>query len=317
MCTFNGAPFVWEQLESIAAQTRLPDELIVLDDRSTDRTMEIIHSFAANARFPVRAKVNEVNCGVTQNFQSAISLCQGEIIALCDQDDIWNPRKLVRIAEIFDHSSATAAVFSDGELIDSSSRALRKRLWGTFFFGRKDQWRFRRGQGLSVLLKRSVVTGATLAFRKRFCELVLPIPAAHVHDYWIAILLSCCGDIQPIPEALIQYRQHGKQQIGPGPARLSLVNRTKKGLQVDRQSYLAEVTCLKDICTRLDAQKSEFPFRESAMDLITKKIMHRSARATLPASKLRRLPTVFRQMVNRGYWNYSGGWKSVAKDVFV
>src|SRR5258708_3955131 len=94
MCSYNGARFLREQLESIATQTRLPDELIIFDDRSTDETIEIIDAFVKHARFPVRVEISESTRGATKNFEKAIALCQHEIITLADQDDVWHPNKL-------------------------------------------------------------------------------------------------------------------------------------------------------------------------------------------------------------------------------
>src|SRR4029079_17285220 len=93
----NGARFLPEQLRSIAAQTRPPDELIVCDDRSTDETAQVIEAFAATAPFPVRLVRNEERLGSTRNFERAVSLCDGSLIALADQDDSWHPEKLARL----------------------------------------------------------------------------------------------------------------------------------------------------------------------------------------------------------------------------
>ena len=79
MCTYNGARFLPEQLESITMQTRLPDELVICDDQSTDESAEIIKAFLPHAPFAVRLEVNESNRGSTKNFEKAIGLCQGEI----------------------------------------------------------------------------------------------------------------------------------------------------------------------------------------------------------------------------------------------
>ncbi|MCA1556539.1 MAG: glycosyltransferase, partial [Acidobacteria bacterium] len=80
LCTYNGARYLPAQLDSIAAQTLLPDELVICDDCSTDETRDVITSFAARAPFAVRLYVNEVNLGSTKNFEQAISLCTGDII---------------------------------------------------------------------------------------------------------------------------------------------------------------------------------------------------------------------------------------------
>ena len=71
MCTYNGGRFLEEQLLSIAGQTRLPFELVVCDDHSTDATCKIVQAFAASAPFPVRLYVNERNLGSTKNFEHA------------------------------------------------------------------------------------------------------------------------------------------------------------------------------------------------------------------------------------------------------
>ncbi|MBC7931137.1 MAG: glycosyltransferase, partial [Rubrivivax sp.] len=91
MCTYDGGRYLAEQLASIAAQTRAPDELVVCDDRSRDETTSIVRRFAETAPFPVRLYVNEQNLGSTRNFEKAIGLCEGELIALSDQDDVWLP----------------------------------------------------------------------------------------------------------------------------------------------------------------------------------------------------------------------------------
>src|ERR687885_1327551 len=94
MCTYNGAAFLREQLQSLAAQARTPDELVVCDDASADATVRVVREFAAAAPFPVRLTVNERNLGSTKNFERAISLCAGDLVALSDQDDLWLPAKL-------------------------------------------------------------------------------------------------------------------------------------------------------------------------------------------------------------------------------
>src|ERR1700759_3102252 len=101
MCPYNGARFVGEQLESIAAQTLAPSELVVCDDRSTDATVRLVESFPARGPFSVRLGVTEHTLGSKKIFERAVSLCRGELIALSDQDDVWLPGKLARLAAEF------------------------------------------------------------------------------------------------------------------------------------------------------------------------------------------------------------------------
>jgi len=98
LCTYNGAAYLGEQLDSIVAQSRPPDELVVCDDGSTDGTVGLLQAFVPEAPFPVRLYRNERNRGFAKNFERAISLCTGDFIALSDQDDVWKPEKLARLA---------------------------------------------------------------------------------------------------------------------------------------------------------------------------------------------------------------------------
>src|SRR4051794_13032642 len=101
MTTFNGERYLREQLDSLSAQDRLPDELVVCDDGSSDGTLEMVRAFAASSPFEVRLVENDERLGVTGNLEKAISLCDGELIALCDQDDVWRSDKLQRLEQMF------------------------------------------------------------------------------------------------------------------------------------------------------------------------------------------------------------------------
>src|ERR1022692_1712085 len=86
MAVYNGERFIGEQLESLARQERLPDELVISDDGSSDRTVEIVRDFAARVPFPVRLLIHDQNVGCTKNYERAIRECSGEVIFLCDCD---------------------------------------------------------------------------------------------------------------------------------------------------------------------------------------------------------------------------------------
>ena len=96
LCTYNGERFLRQQLESIQQQSRLPDELVVCDDRSRDQTVAIVREFATSVSFPVVIVQNPETLGSSRNFEKAIRLCTGDLIALSDQDDIWYPNRLQR-----------------------------------------------------------------------------------------------------------------------------------------------------------------------------------------------------------------------------
>ncbi len=176
LCTYDGARFLEAQLESLAAQTWLPDELVVCDDRSTDGTVAILESFARRAPFPVRIEVNPSTLRSTANFGKAIGLCTGDLIATCDQDEVWMPEKIACTVAAFAEDERRGLVFSDAEVVDEALQPRGYRLWQSAFVGSVQRRRFREGRGLDVLLRPWAVTGATMAFRDSWRPLLLPIP---------------------------------------------------------------------------------------------------------------------------------------------
>jgi len=315
MCTYNGSRYLREQLESIAAQARLPEELVICDDCSEDQTVEIVRRFAHEVQFPVRLEVNAANLGSTKNFEKAIRLCQGNIIALADQDDIWHPAKLSRMAQVFHRHKDIGAVFSDGELVDADSRPLFKTLWRSVSFNAREQDKFEAGQGLRVMLKHPTVTGATMAFRSEFRGLVLPIPPNQIHDHWIALLIASVSQLAPIRDTLIQYRKHDAQQIGPGETD-SLWQQIQVSRRMDR-NYLREAEHFNEVYQRLCDRCGAFRPHPFAVHLIPQKISHQKIRGSLPSPKLLRLASLAREVVTLRYWRYSKGLGSVAKDLLA
>lgn len=315
MCTHDGSRFLSEQLESIAAQGRLPDELIICDDCSADATPEILERFRQRASFPVRVELSQKNLGTTKNFEKAIELCQEEVIALADQDDIWHPEKLGRVMEVFRRDQGLGAVFSDADLIDAEGRPLSKTLWGSAFFTVREQQKFHEGQGLKIMLKHPTVTGATMAFRSKFRDLVLPIPSSQIHDHWIALLIASVSHLAPIRNALIKYRKHDGQQIGPGN-----IDSPWQQIRVSRQTgrnYLSEAERFSEVYDRLCDCSATFPPHLYALDLMRQKIRHQKSRGSFPNSKFSRIPPIIREIASLRYWRYSNGLGSVAKDLLV
>ncbi len=124
LITFNGAKYLQEQLDSLAKQTVLPDELVVCDDCSTDATMEILHRFAETAPFSVRIFQNEKNLGWSANFHKAFFLCENEVTFFCDQDDIWLPEKLEKMLSVFEREPEVGMVLSYDHRVDAAGNPI-------------------------------------------------------------------------------------------------------------------------------------------------------------------------------------------------
>ncbi len=316
MCTYNGEKYLHEQLQSIAAQTRLPDEMVVCDDGSSDATAEIIEEFARIASFPVRFFRNPKNLGSTKNFEKAIGLCTGDLIALSDQDDIWLPGKLARQAEMMERDPSLGAVFCDAELIDATSRPIGIRLWPSILFPPREQKRFRSGRGIDVLLKRNVVTGATLMVRANLRYLFIPVPAIWVHDGWIAWMMVVYTKLAFISEPLLRYRLHAGQQIGTEIAALSglsLLQRLRKGKRDEPAKHLATARELEELRRHLLC--SNAPGSHATALLLQQKIAFLRDRA---APNVNRIAKVFQLFLHAGhYQRYESGLKFFVRDILM
>jgi len=113
MTTYNGAQYIIEQLESIRLQTRKVDEIVIVDDGSSDNTMELVRDYAD--KYPecgIRLEQNETNLGYKKNFYKAISLCNGDITFLCDQDDCWLDNKVEKIYGLLEEHPEISVVSS-------------------------------------------------------------------------------------------------------------------------------------------------------------------------------------------------------------
>ncbi len=314
MCTYNGAKYLSEQLDSIALQTRLPDEIVICDDKSTDNSWKIIQAFSKSVPFVVRCYVNEINMGSTKNFEKAINLCQGSVIVLSDQDDVWHVDKLKRVESIFMLSPKVGAVFSDAEIVDEYLQPKGYSLWEAVGFNFSAQKRLAQGDAMKILLKSYVVTGATLAFRSNFKELILPIPSNWVHDGWIALLIAYSSKLAIVSDYLIKYRQHSQNQIGA--FKKNIIEKAIIAVQpIERTAYVRKATHYMSAYERIVAIYPEAS-TNGRMRLFEGKFKHLRARANLPKSKLRRLPHIFTELINFRYNRYSNGIKSFLKDFF-
>ncbi len=324
MCTYNGARYLPEQLASIAAQRRPPDELVVCDDYSSDTTRELLKQFKAQAAFPVRLYFNEQKLRVLRNFAKAISLCEGDIIALCDQDDVWLPEKLSRMAAEFAQAPEVGLVFSDLEVVDKELQPLGFNAWQSHWvdFGLKEQRRFKQGKALDVLLTRNVITGAGAVFRREFIDLVLPFPEVSgmplLHDYWLGLMISTVAPIVPISTPLVKYRIHGDQQMSLSQPRAQRT--AQQEARGKRDGYQVSLKILECVAGRLaERATQESSYWDLSRDL-QQRLEHARVRARLSQHRFhQRLRLALRERAVRRYHRYprvdASAWQEFFEDV--
>ena len=320
MCTYNGCKFLQEQLDSISSQTRLPDELIVCDDGSSDSTLSILKDFSDSAKFPVRIRCNSSRLGISKNFEQAISLARGNLIALCDQDDIWRHDKLEILVQQLCEKPEVGYVFTDAIVINELGETIHESLWKEVVFDRQQYAIFSRGPvgQLRVLFRGNKVTGATMAFRAMLKAISLPIPELWAHDAWIAFASSINGIRGlAIHEPLIYYRRHHGQAAGiEHPENLNLLRRAWNSFRGIPRAYESQSLELREWSKSLAFLENRSGPPPLLADLLVEKVNHTALRLRLyRLPRKTRLAAIANELIHGRYHFYSAGWKSAVKDL--
>ena len=212
MATLNGADFIGAQLASIARQTKLPSELVICDDGSTDGTIKIIQKFARSAAFPVRLIRNEERLGYRKNFLQAAALCTGDLISFCDQDDIWKRSRLRRMAKAFKNPAVLLA-FHNATVVDGRrapvGQTFKRATEKIYAPLELPPWTI--VPGFSQVFRRSLLS--YLSLYEHSVDVYCPSEKMP-HDQWFLFLASVFGTVAYVPDRLALYRQHGRNSSG-------------------------------------------------------------------------------------------------------
>lgn len=316
LCTYNGLPYIREQLSSILHQSVLPTQLVISDDASKDGTVSAIRDQLARFRAEHPDAVLEATIlenasplGVTANFEQAIRACTGDIVILSDQDDVWHEGRVQRLAERFDADPSLLLLHGDARLVDAQGEPLGELLSEGIGFSAAERDAVQAGRALEVLLRRNVVTGATTAFRTRLVGLAVPFPPSWVHDEWLAMVAAIFGRVDYLAEPLVDYRQHGGNQIGAGsPGLRELWGRLGEP-RTERNARLL---------ARAEALAARFPDAESGAEdaeLFRQKLRHERVRSALPRARALRLSPVLREWLSGRYGRFGRARFDVVRDL--
>ena len=196
IATYNGEKYIHEQIASILQQIGNDDEIVVSDDGSTDKTLDVVRSFDAQN---IHIYINKGDHGYTPNFENALRNAHGDYIFLSDQDDIWMPDKVEACMKSL---KVNDFVVSDALIVDGDN----KPLFDSFCEQRKSKFGF-----LNTLIRFSYL-GCCFAFRRKVLSKALPFPKNHIlctHDNWLALVSTAFYKSAFIPLPLIRYRRYG------------------------------------------------------------------------------------------------------------
>jgi glycosyltransferase involved in cell wall biosynthesis len=232
MATRNGEKFIQKQLASILPQLGPDDELVISDDSSTDRTVEIINSFADPR---IRLLKNNTFYNPIFNAENALSHAQGGIIVLADQDDVWLDGKLRLVRErLGGLHGRVRLLMMDGENIDEHDALLAGSIFDSIGV---------RGGVLRNIYDNKYV-GCCLAFTRELLEIALPFPKRiPMHDMWLGILAELFGEVEFVRERTIRYRRHPETAT-------SLKLRFLPWTQINRRLFLTLALAKRVLGTR-------------------------------------------------------------------
>lgn len=310
MATYNGEAYLREQLDSLARQTYLPDELIVTDDGSTDDTIEILKAFAGSAPFVVEIVRNAENLGFAKNFEKALTLCSGDIVFLCDQDDIWATGKIARVVAVFEANPDVMMVINDAYLVDEANNWLGHTQLGVI-----------RRSGVG---DHSFITGCCSAHRRQFLDLVLPIGDNVEHDLWLNRAAHAAGVSMVISEPLQNFRRHGQNSsnwpmskakqtaVDAVASHLSYADRSPKASWAYARDILAAIA--ERLHDRLSASSIQMAEHRWLDAIRRQRDSYNSRLQMIECSRLQRVPMIW-DMLRRGQYQHFTGWKSALKDI--
>lgn len=315
LATHNGEVFLREQLLSILDQTRPVDEIIVSDDASTDATILVLEQtmrdWSATGATPPELRIlhNAIALGVTSNFEQALAACTGEIIALCDQDDRWHEGKIAAALDAFGADGELELWHSDARIVDSDGNPTGLRLLETLNVRDGELEEIRSGRAIDTLLRRNLVTGATAVIRSSLLAATRPFPASWVHDEWLAVAAAARNRLRLSEDCLIDYRQHGANQIGATVLTGAIRFQRLRQPRTERDARL--LARAVDLAERLPGLGAPADVVARARD----KAEHERVRSGYPRARLLRLVPVAREWRSGRYGSYGLGAQDILRDL--
>lgn len=202
MATYNGARYLKEQMDSILAQSIQDFEIIVCDDCSSDGTWDLLQTYAEQDS-RIKVFLNDQNLGYKKNFAKAMNLCNGEYIALSDQDDIWEKDHLEVLLNLIGTKDIACG---DALLIDSNGNSMGMTLSERDFFYECPNY---RDIPLRIFYNCGCFQGASMLIRRELLTKALPIPeGVNYHDTWLSLMACYTKGFVYTHKIITQHRRH-------------------------------------------------------------------------------------------------------------
>jgi len=233
ICTYNGAPFILEQVYSILGQEPAPKRILISDDQSTDATLDIVQQIGQTSDIPIDI-IEGPGKGVVANVLQALPSTQADYVFLADQDDIWLDEKAALFCARMQASDRPHLIFSDAWVWHPGQESKDS-------FWELDRLLPDNAHNPRKLAFYNTVQGASACVNRALIEQLKTDPRIVMHDWWIALIASALGEVSVIREPTMFYRQHDGNQIGSqnkaGQRKRSLSHRRDVATRILRQAF--------------------------------------------------------------------------------
>lgn len=312
IATFNGERFLEEQLRSLLNQRRVPDEIVISDDCSEDNTVNLVREISCSTEIPIRIHVNDRRKGFRSNFEEGLKMSSGDIVLLCDQDDVWDPHKVESMEYSVmrhpaHHIHQNDAVITDTDLVPVGSRILDH--------------------------SRDSCLGCSLTMTREFLELALPFPSFSSpdvllgHDSWLNALGVSLGTKRVLRSCLQVWRRHGdnssvipgERTDRPGVRRGSILEAARRPIT---NQLTARLELLQEVNRRVSANHIQaqslagIPLSVARLSVDREVTAIQNRLNLLGDSRIHRLLPALRLWAAGGY-RYASGYRSLLKDLMT
>jgi glycosyltransferase involved in cell wall biosynthesis len=217
MCTYNGARYLKEQLDSILEQSYPALEVIVADDASTDETWPLLQAYAEKDE---RLKIfrNQKNIGFNLNFSQACEKASGGYIAIADQDDIWEREKIRILLDEIKKNKDIILVHSISARFEEKGKPHLRSLKLLNYFN---------GNDIRYFLLSNYVSGHNMLFQRRLLQASLPFPARVYYDWWLVVNACVLGQVRAVEQVLVWHRMHNQNATGAAKPKIAFYQQVK------------------------------------------------------------------------------------------
>lgn len=247
LATYNGEKYIKKQLDSIIKQTMTPDEIIIIDDCSTDTTVDIIDQYIKNSRLSITFVRHTRNKGYKKTFLEAIYFSNGDYVFLADQDDVWKKNKIETMVGVMEENADIKVLNTGYKLIDADGKSITQNKRAL----RKSKFKRLEKYDIKQVINYNLSMGCTICFKSDVREILKQYDISNrglyvPHDWIVNLIGSSIDGLYYLNEPLIYYRIHDKNTIGFNRAN-NLNDRIKDYKNMVKQKR-DMMSLIKDIC---------------------------------------------------------------------